>query len=287
MELTKLANAKLNLSLDLTCRLPNGYHFINTVMQSVTLCDTVTVAVNGPGIRLTCDADVGPAEKNTAYLAAAAFYAALGKEPAADITVQKRIPSQAGLGGGSADAAAVLRILNELYGFPLREQTLLDIALKIGADVPFALTGGTRLCLNIGEITSPLPPVQAHVALAKPAKGVSTAAAYRKFDDGAPLSHPANDLILYHFAAGDHKAALESACNVFEQLTDIPEGKRIKAAMQSAGAYYTALSGSGSAYFGLFDTAEGALRAERLLAEIVPFTAVCETPPAVTKKKNE
>ena len=277
MELTKKANAKINLSLDLTGVLPNGYHAIHTVMQSVTLCDTVSVSDAAPGISLSCSAPEIPADgRNTAYKAAQAFFAATGKPPAAQIRIEKRIPSQAGLGGGSADAAAVLDILNEMHGKPLDTPQLLKIALKIGADVPFAVLGGTRLCLNIGEITAPLPHFRAWVLIAKPAMGVSTAAAYRKFDSGIPLRRPDNDKILYYFSAGDPRAALRYTGNVFEQLTEIPEGPAIKQTMLENGAYFASLSGSGSAYYGLFENREAAEQAQNALKNDALFLAMCE-----------
>ena len=278
MTVTKKANAKINLSLDLTSVLPNGYHAIRTVMQSVTLCDTLTVSEAAPGILLQCDAPGVPTDaRNTAFLAAKYYYEAIGAAPAIKIEIEKRIPSQAGLGGGSADAAAVLDILNELHGMPLNTQELLYIALKIGADVPFALLGGTRYCLNIGELTAALPHVCAHVLIAKPESGVSTAQAYRQFDRGAPLRHPDNDQLLYYFAKREPMAALMYANNVFEQLLTIPEGDAIKRAMTENGAYYTSLSGSGSAYFGLFDSAEAAERAKEAVKTLVPFAVCCET----------
>ena len=278
MKLAKRANAKINLSLDLTSVLPNGYHAIHTVMQSVSLSDTVRVSDAAQGIRLICtDKSVPMDEKNTAYRAAAYYFEAIGGSPAIAIEIEKRIPSQAGLGGGSADAAAVLRILNEMHGFALTEQKLLEIALKTGADVPFALCGGTRYCMNIGEITAALPHIPAYVLIAKPERGVSTAEAFRKFDTGIPIRHPDADRLLYYFAKSEPKAALRHSGNVFEQLLTIPEGEAVKRVMAENGAYYTSLSGSGSAYFGLFDSAEAAEEAKEKLKTLVPFAACCET----------
>ena len=278
MRITKHANAKINLSLDLTSVLPNGYHAIHTVMQSVTLHDTVHVTTGEPGIRLTCDAPGVPADgRNTAYTAAERFFAAVHKAPDVEIEIIKRIPSQAGLGGGSADAAAVLRILNEMHGVALREEALLEIGAAVGADVPFALTGGTRYCQNIGEVTAPLPHAEAHVVIAKPAAGVSTAEAFCRFDSGAALTHPDNDRLLFHFAAGRPKEALMCANNVFEQLVTVPEGERIKRILRDHGAYYASLSGSGSAYYGLFDAPEAAEAAKDALQAIVPFACCCKT----------
>ena len=278
MEIAKKANAKINLSLDLTGVLPNGYHAIHTVMQSVTLHDTVILSEGAPGLRLECGGAALPAdERNTAFKAARLFFEAVNKEPNLTVRLIKRIPQQAGLGGGSADAAAVLRGLNELHGMPLTDEALSALALKIGADVPFALYGGTRLCLNVGEVTAALPPVRAKVLLAKPAQGVSTAEAYKRFDAGAPLAHPDADRLLFHFARGDARSALEGACNVFEQLLDVPQGKTIKRTLLSQGAFYAAMSGSGSAYFGLFESEEAALRAKTALSALVPFAELCET----------
>ena len=280
MEIVKKANAKINLSLDLTGVLPNGYHAIRTVMQSVTLHDTVSIVAGAPGLRLDCGESSLPAdESNTAYKAAKLFYGAAGIAPEADIRLTKRIPSQAGLGGGSADAAAVLLGLNDLYGAPLSHETLASLALKIGADVPFMLYGGTRLCLNVGEITAPLPPAQAWVVIAKPERGVRTADAYKKYDEGAPLVHPDADRLLFGFAAGDLKSALANAGNVFEQLLELPEGETVKNAMLAAGAFYAAMSGSGSAYFGLFSSEDDAKRAEKALSALVPFVCLCKTAP--------
>ena len=276
--LIKTANAKINLSLDLTGVLPDGYHAINTVMQSVSLADTVTVSAGEPGISLSCSSpDVPCDEKNTAWKAAARFCEAAGVAPAVRIHIEKRIPSQAGMGGGSADAAAVLAALNEAHGYPLTDAALQGLALQIGADVPFCLAGGTRLCLNKGEIMAALPPFSAAVLIAKPARGVSTAAAFRRFDTAKTLRHPNSDVFLFHLARGETDAAFAAAGNLFEQLTDVPEGEAIKRSMAENGAYYAAMTGSGSAFFGLFRSKTAAENARRALEGSVPFTAVCET----------
>ena len=277
-ERTAFANAKINLSLDLTGILPDGYHAIRTVMQSVALADAVTVRQEGPGLSLSCSAPGIPAdERNIAWKAAAAFCDAAGISPCFHIHIEKRIPSEAGMAGGSADAAAVLRLLNEMEGRPLDEAALLQLALSLGADVPFCLTGGTRLCMNKGEVMADLPPFSAHVLIAKPDRGVSTAAAFRRFDSAEALSHPDNDAFLFHMARGDAHAAFRFAGNLFEQLTDVPEAAQIKQGMLDNGAYYAAMSGSGSAFFGLFQTAEAAAAAGRALAGTVPFVRVSTT----------
>ena len=274
----KQANAKINLSLDLTGILPDGYHAINTVMQSVDLADTVMLTPADGGLSLSCSAPGIPTDgRNAAWKAAAAFCRAAGTAPDYHIHIEKRIPSEAGMGGGSADAAAVLSILNGLHGAPLGETELLALALEIGADVPFCLTGGTRLCLDKGEVMAPLPAFSAHVLIAKPNRGVSTAEAFRRFDTAEKLAHPNNDGFLFHIARGEIPAAFRCAGNLFEQLTDVPEGAAIKQSMLANGAFYAAMTGSGSAFFGLFQTREEAQTAKRALAGTVPFLEVCKT----------
>ena len=292
---TRRANAKINLTLDLTGTLPDGYHAIYTVMQSIDLCDEVTLSLPADGdrarrgfaeggIRLTCpDPSVPTDRRNTAFAAAEAFFAFLGEAPAVDIHIDKRIPAQAGLGGGSADAAAVLRGLNALYGEPVPEEKLLAIALAVGADVPFCLAGGTRLCLNKGEVMAKLAPFSANLVIAKPDAGVSTAAAFRRFDAAVALDHPRNDDFLFHFARQAYDDAFCCAGNLFEQLTDVPAGAAIKSSMRGSGAYYAAMSGSGSAYFGLFRSAQDAAAAAGRLRAFVPFVAVCKTAAAGTE----
>ncbi|MCH5197466.1 MAG: 4-(cytidine 5'-diphospho)-2-C-methyl-D-erythritol kinase [Oscillospiraceae bacterium] len=278
MKIIKNAYAKINLSLDLTGILPNGYHAINTVMQSVDLCDTVTLKTGFGGIRLACSDKTLPAdEKNTAFLAAKYFFEETQIEPDADIYIEKLIPSQAGLGGGSADAAAVLNALNEINGYPLEYQNLLKIALKIGADVPFMIKGGTALCLNIGEVLAQLPHFDSYIVIAKPERGVSTRDAYSKFDRGIKIAHPDNDRVLYHFARSEGRNALKFSLNVFEQLCDIPEGEAIKGSMLNCGAFFTSLSGSGSAYFGLFESSQEAKEAANELKSKMQFVYAGKT----------
>ena len=151
--LTINANAKINLYLEITGTLENGYHALSMIMQSISLCDTLRIAqaedlcVHCPGV---------PQEQNSAFRAAQLFFEAAGLAGGAHIEIAKRIPSQAGLGGGSADAAAALLGLNALYGNPLGSGELARIAVQIGADVPFFLKGGCQQCQGIGEVLTPL-----------------------------------------------------------------------------------------------------------------------------------
>ncbi len=271
------ANAKINLSLDLTGLLPDGYHAINTVMQSVSLCDIVTVK-NADAVSLSCSVPGIPTdERNTAYKAAKYFFEKSGITGGADISIEKHIPSEAGLAGGSADAAAVLYALNEMYPGALSEKELFDIALRVGADVPFCLAGGTRLCLSKGEEMTALPPFGAFVLLAKPRRGVSTGAAFKRFDSAVGLEHPDNERVFACYAASEGEKAAAYSLNIFEQLVELPECERIKSTLTQSGAYYASMSGSGSCFFGLFRDEDTCNAAEKKLKELVPFTAVCKT----------
>ena len=279
MKHTQKAYAKINLTLDITSVLPDRYHGIFTAMQTVDLHDVVTVEPTGaPGITLTCSDETIPCdERNTAYKAATLFTAQAGLTEGTRVQIEKRIPSQAGLAGGSADAAAVLRALDALYPGRLTRQTLTDLGLRIGADVPFCLTGGTRLCLNKGEILARLPSLDAWVVLVKPEEDVSTKEAYARFDSAVDLFHPNNNEFLFYAAAGEYKKALAYACNTFEALCDLPCGAPIKAALYAGGAYYAAMSGSGSAFFGLFDEKDRAEATARRLGETYRRTYLCRT----------
>ncbi len=277
---TKKAYAKINLTLDLTGVLPNGYHPIFTLMQTVSLCDEIGIEITDSGvIEIEAEDKNIPLDmSNTAYKAAALFLEKIGKsDTGVKIYMDKKIPSQAGLAGGSADAAAVLTLLNEHFSSPLSEKELLSIALKVGADVPFCVKGKTQLCQNIGEVMSELPAISAFVVIAKPEEGVSTKEAFARFDTSENIRHPDNNSFLFYASRGEYKKALENAFNIFEQLSEVKQGEYIKETMKKHSAFYASMSGSGSAFFGLFDSREAAEKCERELRENVYFTCVCET----------
>ena len=273
------AYAKINLTLDITSVLPDGYHSIFTVMQRVDLYDAVTVeTTGGDGIVLRCSDETLPCdERNTAYRAAEFFLQEAKVDAGLVIRIEKNIPAQAGLAGGSADAAAVLRALAELFPDRLSETQLWEIAFRIGADVPFCLAGGTQLCLNKGEIMAPLPPLRAWAVIVKPEENVSTKEAYQRFDSAVGLFHPDNEKFLFYAARGEYPKALAYAANTFEDLCDLPCGAGIKSALYDGGAYYAAMSGSGSAFFGLFHDGDTARRAAQQLRQTCEkvFCCVC------------
>lgn len=259
MKLIVNAAAKINLSLDITGVLENGYHSLIMVMQSVNLCDTVILEKTDSGtIELTCSEPALPCDKrNIAYKAALMFFSGTGIEnPGLRIHITKRIPFAAGLAGGSADAAAVICGLNVLFEAGLSETALCAIGIKVGSDVPFCIAGGTRLVENTGDKMTPLPPVpHFYAVLAKPSQGVSTAEAYGAFDRAQNIRHPDNEGILAAVKDGNLAAIAAKADNVFEQVISLPELDTLRRVLEDAGALTVRMSGSGPTLFGIFDSA--------------------------------
>ncbi len=256
MEIKVKAAAKINLLLDLTAALDNGYHSIFTVMQSVGLFDTVTVRENNSGsINVIClDPHVPKDENNTVWKASESFFSYTKIEnKGVDIKIEKIIPENAGLAGGSADAAAVIKALDILYNTNLKEKELLFIAEKVGADVPFCFLGGARLCLNKGEITAPLPPFPDYdIIIVKPDQGISTKTAYENFDAAKKIRHPDNYGFLYSASIRDFDSMCAKAANVFEQVVEVHDRVKIKAVMRNFNANLAMMTGSGAAIFGIF-----------------------------------
>lgn len=259
------AYAKINLILDLPSVLPNGYHSIFTVMQSVSLCDEITVTKSSQETNLTCsDLSVPADSRNTAIKAVKSFEKHTGLMCNVSIDINKNIPSGAGLGGGSSDAAAVVRALNMLYGTNISEEALRRICLEVGADVPFCLSGGTALCQNIGEVISPLPPFpDSHIIIVKPESSVSTRDGYAMFDSLHSVRRPRKEEFIYYAQKGDLYAMCERVSNVFEQAVDVSHRADIKSVFRKNSSLCACMSGSGSSVFGIFDSEEAAARCER------------------------
>lgn len=272
------APSKVNLSLDIVGKLPNGYHEMDMVMQTVSLCDTIFLQLqSGSGqIQMSCrfEPDNGNAlscgEDNIAVRCARAFFRESGCPlQGHDLSIQlvKRIPMMAGLGGGSADGAAVLSGLNLLTGANLPLEALEKIALPCGADIPFCLRGGTLRARGIGEQFSPLPPMpDCPILIIKPRFGISTGAAFARCDS-QPYRHAEVEKMIQALQTGSVAQIAGALQNVFEELCSEEESRQLAAARelllqhQAAGVL---LSGSGSALFGLFeeeDTARTALHA--------------------------
>ncbi len=269
MKTTVRAYAKINIFLDILGKLDNGYHSLFMVMQSVGLYDLVTIEETDKNIELTCsEPDIPCNEKNTAYKAAKIFFEKTGIEKGAKIHIKKQIPHEAGLAGGSADAAAVLVGLNKILGTGFSVLDLCEMGLKVGSDVPFCIVGGMCLAQNTGGVLSPLRPISnCTIVLAKPDKGVSTAKAYADADD-TYIYHPDCMHMLDACENGDFKAMCKYAGNVFEQVVEVPERVEIKRIMRENHCSLTQMSGSGPTVFGIFENDADAINAAEKIKKI-------------------
>ncbi len=273
--------AKVNLALDVTGKLANGYHTIESVFQTVGLYDELTVELTDSGIELSCDvpkefasSDPIPCdERNIAYKAAKMFFAENDMDCGCRIHIKKGIPSQAGMGGGSTDAAAVLYCLGKLTGKSVGSPE------KLGADVPFFLTGGTAYVEGIGEKITPISDYSGRIlVIGKGREGVSTAEAYRSIDSLKAPQHPdAKKLAEKIKSAPDE--AYKCFGNLFEEAVKLVEVDAIKSVMIGSKALSAVMTGSGSAVFGLFASKSEAESCAEKLKGNGFFAAVCETVP--------
>jgi 4-diphosphocytidyl-2-C-methyl-D-erythritol kinase len=267
------ARAKINLALDVLGRRQDGYHEVAMVMQSVSLADRVTLAA-ADGISVTTDIaglDCGPS--NLAYRAAALLRDRCGVDRGVSITLEKNIPLAAGLAGGSADAAAVLRGLNGLWRLGLSSAELEGVGAALGSDVPFCLRGGTALATGRGEVLAPLPALPpVWVVLAKPPVSVSTAWVYGNFRGERVTARPDVEGMKACLAGGDLRGVAARLGNVLETVTvpAHPEIAALKSAMLEQGAMASLMSGSGPTVFGLTDDRR---QAEKIAAALRITTA--------------
>lgn len=267
------AYAKLNLSLDVVAKLPNGYHDLCMVMQSVSLADNLM-------IRLTRDRKISVRtnlyylphdDRNIAARAVRLFMKAAGlSHLGAVIDLQKRIPVCAGLGGGSSDGAAVLRALNYMCGTKLSKEKLLELSLELGSDVPYCLLGGTMLAEGRGEILNPLPELpDCYIVIAKPEVSISTPKLFAKIECEKMRHHPDTKGLVTALETGDIQNISRRMYNVFEEV--LPEQcsdvLKIKAQLLGDGALGASMSGTGSAVFGIFEDEKPARNAFRKLAK--------------------
>lgn len=274
------AAAKINLFLDILTLLPNGYHSLFMVMQSVGLTDTVELEQTKDNrITITCNESALPTdENNIAHKAATAFFKAANLEgKGLNIHIEKRIPFAAGLAGGSADAAAVIAGLNKLFNTGFDEKQLCEIGLTVGSDVPFCIIGGTMLVQDTGGVLSSLPALPAcFIVLAKPEKGVSTKWAYKAYDECECVRHSNGAMMLHKTVNGGLKNICEATGNVFEQCIEVPDRVEIKAIMRKHGALCSQMSGSGPTVFGMFEQKHIAEACAEELKMLVKDVFVCE-----------
>jgi 4-diphosphocytidyl-2-C-methyl-D-erythritol kinase len=279
------AYAKLNLSLDVGERRDDGYHEMTMIMQTATLCDDVRIERAGEGFTCLTNLRYIPCdERNLAAKAAREFFAAAGLSGGAKLTVTKRIPVGSGMGGGSADAAAVLRGLNAMNGRPFRKAELEEIGARVGSDVPFCIAGGTQLARGRGEILSPLTPLpNCHFVICKPNFSISTPELFRLLDTVPIKCRPDTQGMAQALEAGDLKGVARRMYNVFE---DVPDRRHdaiaaIRRELLDCGAMGSIMTGSGSAVFGIFTDPFRALRARDALRRSQKFCVTAANMPAV------
>lgn len=276
------ACAKLNLTLDILGKREDGYHDLQMVMQSIDLCDLLTVTpAQGRG-RISTSLSYLPSDgRNLAQKAAQAFRDAAGTGPEVDISIRKHIPVCAGMAGGSADGAAVLRAMDQLAGTGLSPAELARIGEAVGSDVPYCTLGGTALAEGRGERLTPLPSLPpCHVVVCKPPFPISTPQLFARVDMKKIVRRPDTPGLLSALERGDLTGVARRMYNVFE---DVLEPRRqaeiasLKAALIDAGALGTSMTGSGPTVFGLFDDPAAAAAARDRLAQSYEDVFLCRT----------
>lgn len=288
MTLSESACAKLNLTLDVLSKRPDGYHDLRSVMQTVSLCDDVEMVLgieeesslhcfreirrinDEDETEIILDTTGLPQDgDNLAWKAVSAFYARTGlQQERFEMYISKRIPSEAGLGGGSADAAAVLRMLNRHYDSPLSVAELCALGAEIGSDVPFCVLGGTALVEGRGERLTPMPkPAPLSFVICKPEASISTAVLYRELDTRTIEARPDHAALLKGLDRQDFADVGHNLCNVFTAVASEkhPIINEILAKLHACGACGAEMTGSGSAVFGLFPSK---VQAETACAEL-------------------
>lgn len=267
--LTLKSNAKINLVLSVYGKTDNGYHDISSVMQTVDLCDKITIAEHDL-ISVTSDfAPVG--EKNICYKAAKYF----SRYGGARIHIEKNIPMAAGLGGGSSNAAAVLLGLNRIFGNPYTDEKLKSIALTLGADVPLFLEGGTMRADGVGEKLLKTRELDCYVVIVKSGEKSSTGEMYSKLDKKGLVDNRAQ--VSEFIKALDNKDISKASALLFNDFEKVCPCEEIKNNLIENGALGACLSGSGPSVFGLFEDLASAKRAKETLEEKYREVFVCKT----------
>lgn len=281
-ELTVICRAKVNLTLDVLDRRPDGFHNLESVMQSVDLADILHVERADSGIEVVVDIPGIPAGPgNTVHTACMLFIEATSVKSGVSVNIKKRVPSQAGLGGGSSDAAGALLALNFLFGKPLSLSQLAELAAQVGSDVPFFLLGGTAVVSGRGEHVEPIASApKLDLVVVKPDVGVPTAWAYRRLaDTPGRTSARATRGMVEAITAGSAKEVISGLSNDFQKVVEdeFPQIAEAGSRLRELGALASLLCGSGAAVFGVFPGPDEARRACDRLADIYPFAAAIPT----------
>ena len=254
--------AKINLTLDVLSKRPDGYHNVEMIMQTVSLYDLILVDKTEKNISISTNLKYLPVnEKNIAYKAALEFFKYTSITGGCKIMIHKNIPVAAGLAGGSGNAAAVLCSLDKLYNTNLPLDELMNIGSKLGADVPYCIMGGTALATGIGEILTPLPSIpKCNILMVKPPISVSTAAIYEAIDTAEINNRPNTNAMIDALAQKDLISVAQNLSNVMGNVTETihPIVKGIRRKMLMNGALGAVMSGSGPTVFGIFPDYETA-----------------------------
>ena len=280
--LREFAFAKINLTLDVLGKREDGYHDLKSVMQTVSIRDDIEIDLGTEKPwKLICDKDDIPTdERNLAWKAAKLFFETTKKDPnGIEIRITKRIPSQAGMGGGSADAAAVLRALNTHYNAPFSILALAELGGQIGSDVPFCVLGGTAMVEGRGERLRKLPDMQdCFMVVCKPDFSCSTAELYAELDKAEIAKRPDNKAMESALYAGDLGKIAENIWNVFDPIVTKKhlELNYIKSICNSYGAVAQQMTGSGSAVFAITDSFEYAAVICNMLKDNYPQIYICK-----------
>ncbi|MCR5719959.1 MAG: 4-(cytidine 5'-diphospho)-2-C-methyl-D-erythritol kinase [Lachnospiraceae bacterium] len=264
--ITLKAYSKINLSLDVTGTYPNGYHKVRMVMAQTSLCDELTFEKIKEGCEITCNRkDLSTKEDNLIYKAYKAMKDSFNFDGGIKVNLTKKIPVAAGLAGGSSDAAACIKAINELYNLNAENDALCEIGAKIGADIPYCIVGGYALCEGIGEIITPIEgSLNGFILIVKPPIDVYTPHVYKELDKIEEYPHPDVEGMIKAVNEKNLTLACEKLGNVLEEVTvkEHPEIEEIKTFMINNGASGTLMSGSGPSVFAVFEekkTAEKAL----------------------------
>lgn len=251
------AYAKINLSLDVIGKREDGYHILRMLMQTIDLYDVLNIKKIPKGIKIICNRPYVPTdERNLAYKAAELFINTYKVDGGVEIYLKKHIPVSAGMAGGSTDAAAVLKAMRAIYKPEIADQELMDLGLKIGADVPYCIVGGTALCEGIGEKVTKIKPFKNHILVViKPPFGVSTKEVYCNLDINKIIKHPDTELLIKYVEEDNLLGVSRNMKNVLENVTLKKHTilKSIKRETFDMGSAGVLMSGSGPTIFAFFD----------------------------------
>lgn len=251
------AYAKINIALDVVGKREDGYHLLRMIMQTVDLYDVIEITKSDCNIKIKCNKPYVPTdERNLAYKAAKLFRETYDIKDGVLIELTKNIPVSAGMAGGSTDAAGVLKLMNRLFNVNASDEELRRLGLKLGADVPYCISGGTALCEGIGEKITQLKPFKDKIlVIVKPPFGVSTKDVYKAFDLSKIVFHPRTDDIIKAMENDDIDFVANNMKNLLENVTLRKHRVilNIKEAMKSYGSLGTMMSGSGPTVFAFFN----------------------------------